>query len=820
MNYSYHLIILSTITIVSFAILIFTISFLKRYRKKAELKLAFSYVLLLIELPKSVILSQQQSSSSDPRLKIIEEITTFENFLSHFNNFKDPIILEIATPHYGEEIFFYAAIPKKNIDYFNKVLKGSYPGAETKIIKSDYNIFNPNGVSLLSIVTQKNHHFLPIRTYKTIALSNIDPFDAFLSAFSKLNKEGEGLAYQLIIKPAPKKIHKKIFRVIQKLREGDNLEEALKINFFYSIISGLQDIFKEFFVSDKRKEEEKQEKTKPKPAEENAIKQLEEKNAKSLFYANIRLVCSTFNYQTTNNILTSLEGPFNQFTNPGFNEFLIQRKYKNKLLKSAYDFSFRIFRKKEAMLLNTEEIASIFHFPISYTKNPLIHWLLLKSAPPPINMPTEGVILGVNNYQGHESLIRITRNDRRRHIYVIGQTGTGKTTLLKNIIEQDIGNGDGVCFLDPHGDVAEEILGLIPKDKVEKVIYFNPGDTRKPLGLNILEYDSKNPEDKTFIINTLIEIIDKLYNLQITGGPMFEQYLRNALLLIMDNPEWGHTLLDVSRVFVDDEFRDRLLNECKNYPVIEFWRKQAERITSGDFSLENMTTWITSKLNPFITNDFVRPIIAQSKSSLNFREIMDNQKILIVNLAKGKLGETSAYLLGMVLVAKILLAAFSRIDIPEQERKDFYLFIDEFQNFAFKSISTILSEARKYKLSLTLAHQFIKQMPEEIISAVIGNVGTIVSFRIGIEDAELLEKQFSPVFSKYDLVNIPNYNAYLKYLINGVVTDAFNIQTLKPKPENKKLGMMIREMSMLKYGKPRELIEKEIAQKYQNDLNF
>ncbi|BCX15151.1 MAG: hypothetical protein KatS3mg097_043 [Candidatus Parcubacteria bacterium] len=820
MNSSYFYIILSIATIISFILIIFTVLHLKKYRQKVQLKLAFSYVLLLIELPKSIILAQQQSSNPDPRLRIIEEITTFENFLSHFSKIKNPIVFEIATPHYGEEIFFYAAMHRKDVDYFNKVLKGAYPGAETKIIETDYNIFNPNGVSLLSIVTQKNHHFLPIRTYKSIALGNIDPFDAFLSAFSKLDKEGEGLAYQLIIKPAPQKIHKKIFQVIKKLREGENLEEALKIHFFYNIISLFQNIFKEFFVSEKKKEEEKQEKTKPKPAEETAIKQLEEKNAKSLFHVNVRLVCSTYNHQTANNILTALEGPFNQFVNPGFNEFLIQRKHKNKLLKSIYDFSFRIFQKKETMLLNTEEIASIFHFPISYTKNPLIHWLLLRSAPPPINLPTEGVILGVNNYQGNESLIRITKNDRRRHIYVIGQTGTGKTTLLKNIIEQDISNGDGVCFLDPHGDVAEEILGLIPPDKAENVIYFNPGDTRKPLGLNILEYNPQNPEDKTFIINTLIEIIDKLYNLQVTGGPMFEQYLRNALLLIMDNPEWGHTLLDVSRVFVDDDFRDRLLNECKNYPVIEFWRKQAERITSGDFSLENMTTWITSKLNPFITNDFVRPIIAQSKSSLNFREIMDNQKILIVNLAKGKLGETSAYLLGMVLVTKILLAALSRIDTPEQQRKDFYLFIDEFQNFAFKSVSTILSEARKYRLSLTLAHQFIKQVPEEIIAAVIGNVGTIISFRIGVEDAELLERQFSPVFSKADLVNIPNYNAYIKYLINGVVTSAFNIQTLKPKPENKKLSAMIMEMSMLKYGKPRELIEEEIAKKYQNDFDF
>jgi hypothetical protein len=321
------------------------------------------------------------------------------------------------------------------------------------------------------------------------------------------------------------------------------------------------------------------------------------------------------------------------------------------------------------------------------------------------------------------------------------------------------------------------------------------------------------PEQKTFIINTLIEIIDKLYNLQMTGGPMFEQYLRNALLLIMDNPNWGHTLLDVSRVFVDEYFRDSLLAQCKNYPVVEFWKKQAA-VVKGELSLENMITWITSKLNPFITNDFVRPIIAQSKSSLDFRNIMDNKKILIVNLSKGKIGETSAYLLGMILVAKILSAAFSRVDIPEDQRKDFYLFIDEFQNFAFKGIASILSEARKYRLSLVLAHQYIKQLPEEISAAVFGNVGTICTFRVGTEDADFLEKQFAPIFTKVDLVNIPNYTLYLKLLIDGYVSDAFNIKTFKPNQPDFEKAEKIAELSMLKYGRPLKEIEEEIAQKY------
>jgi hypothetical protein len=296
---------------------------------------------------------------------------------------------------------------------------------------------------------------------------------------------------------------------------------------------------------------------------------------------------------------------------------------------------------------------------------------------------------------------------------------------------------------------------------------------------------------------------------------MFEQYLRNALYLIMDDPDWGYTLLEVSKVFVDEYFREDLLRKCKNYPVIEFWTKQAP-VVGGELSLENMITWITSKLNPFILNEFVRPIIAQSRSTIDFNQIMNERKVLIVNLSKGLIGETSAYLMGMLLITKILLGAFARITIPEEERKDFYLYVDEFQNFAFKGVASILAEARKYRLSMVLAHQYIKQLPEEIASAVVGNVGTIISFRVGAQDAEFLERIFSPVFNKFDLVNIPNYNAYIKLLIHGYVSDAFNIKTFPPEKPSKELAEKVAELSMLKYGRDRAIIEEEIKEKYAN----
>jgi hypothetical protein len=786
--------------------LIFIIWWFNKQREIKTLKSSLNYSLLLLEFPRPLTLQQSQT---DPRLRIIEELTVFENFLSNISKIKEPIIFEIAMPNIGEEINFYLSVPTKEIEFVKKTIFGFWPNTNVTILKDDYNIFNPQGTALASIVKLKNHHYLPIKTYKELAQANIDLLDSFLSAFNKLSQQGEGLALQIVLKSESNYENKKIFNIIKRLREGEKLSDILHKDFFSEFIQKLSEIF----ITKAKEKKQEEEKLKPKPLEELAIKNLEFKASKPLFKLNIRLIASTNDEFTSENLISSLESAFNQFVNPNFNEFYFVRPKKEELKKIFYHFSFRIFNPKQSILLNSEEITSIFHFPISYTKNNLIHWLPARIAPPPANLPTEGIILGENYYQGIKSTIRITKNDRRRHIYIIGQTGTGKTTLLKNMIIQDMKNGDGVCFIDPHGDVAQEILGLIPKERVDDVIYFNPGDTRRPIGLNILEYSPQRPEEKTFIINTLIEIIDKLYNLQATGGPMFEQYLRNSLYLIMDDPSWGYTLLEVSKVFVDESFRDDLLRKCKNYPVVEFWTKQAP-VVGGELSLENMITWITSKLNPFILNEFLRPIIAQSKSTINFEDIMNNRKILIVNLSKGIIGESSAYLMGMLLITKILLSAFARITIPEEERKDFYLYVDEFQNFAFKGVASILAEARKYRLSMVLAHQYIKQLPEEIASAIVGNVGTIISFRVGAQDAEFLERIFLPVFNKFDLVNIPNYNAYIKLLIHGYVSEAFNIKTLPPEPFSKELAEKIAELSMLKYGKDKEIIEKEIAEKY------
>ena len=385
---------------------------------------------------------------------------------------------------------------------------------------------------------------------------------------------------------------------------------------------------------------------------------------------------------------------------------------------------------------------------------------------------------------------------------------------MLNMIIQDIKDGKGVCVIDPHGDLVSAVMEHITAERIEDVILFDPSDTERPIALNMLEF--KTPEQKTFVINEMINIFDKLYDLKATGGPMFEQYMRNAMLLMMEDPDSGATLLEVPRVLADANFRKYKLSQCLNPVVRDFWEKEAAK-AGGEASLANMVPYITSKLTPFVSSDLLRPIISQSKSSFNFRQAMDEQRILLIKLPKGIIGDLSANLLGMVVVGKLLMAALSRVELPEEQRQNFYLYIDEFQNFITESISIILSEARKYKLSLTIAHQYISQLVKgpdtSIRDAVFGNVGTMAAFRIGPDDAELMARQFAPVFNEYDLINIPKYNTYLKLLIDNQNPPAFNLKTISPAAGDKSMVQKVRELSRLKYGRDRQVVENEIIQR-------
>lgn len=369
-------------------------------------------------------------------------------------------------------------------------------------------------------------------------------------------------------------------------------------------------------------------------------------------------------------------------------------------------------------------------------------------------------------------------------------------------------------MIDPHGVDVLEVLSAIPPEREGDVIYFDPAAMQYPMGLNMLEYDPRYPEQKTLVVDELLGIFRKLFGeVPESMGPAFEQYFRNTALLVMEDPASGSTLLDMVRIFTDASFRSAKVAKARNPLVVDFWKGIAEKAT-GEMGLQNYAPYITNKFDVFLANEFMRPIIVQQTSSFNFRDIMDGKKIFLANLAKGRIGEANANLLGLIIVGKVLIAALSRADSAGKNLPAFYLHIDEFQNFTTNSIATILSEARKYKLSLTVAHQFIKQLSEEIKDAVFGNVGTLCAFRVGPEDAEFFEKQFAPVFMATDIMNIDNRNAYLRLLARGRPEKPFSLETLPFSPGSLATIDRLKELSYIKYGRSRADVEREVLARY------
>lgn len=376
------------------------------------------------------------------------------------------------------------------------------------------------------------------------------------------------------------------------------------------------------------------------------------------------------------------------------------------------------------------------------------------------------------NFRNQETKFGIKTDDRRRHMYIIGKTGMGKTNLLEHMAIQDIQNGHGVAYVDPHGDTAEKIIKAIPSSRINDVIYFNPADQDYPIAFNVIE--KVNPEYRHLVADGLVGVFKKIW--ADSWGPRLEYILRNAILALLEYP--GSTLLGVTRMLVDKNYRIRVVNKLTDPVVRSFWvdefTKWNERV------LQEVVSPIQNKVGQFLSSSLIRNIVGQTRSSFDIRDIMDNKKILILNLSKGRIGENSSALLGAMMITKIQLAAMARVDIPEDERKDFYLFVDEFQNFATESFVNILSEARKYRLNLILANQYITQFEETVRDAIFGNAGTLVTFRVGAVDAEFMEKEYEPIFMMNDLVNLPKYNVYLKLMIDGIAGDAFSAITLPP----------------------------------------
>ena len=717
--------------------------------------------------------------------------------------------LEIATPIDRREATLFIGVPNDVASTFEKQLLALFPSARVTVNINDYNIFNEYGASVGAVGTFRAPDAYPMKTIEAFAS---DPFAVVLSAFGKLAEDGESAAVQIVVRGVGDRENKRIGSARDKVQKGSQPNDVLQGK---SSGSGLvSEIAGTIFGSSGNKSNENEQVT----VDTEAVERMNTKVSTPVVMTNIRVIASAETVGRAHAIVDELKSSFSQFELPQSNSFEFKEAKGFGFKHFFRDYSFRAFSPKYGVALNTIELATLYHVPTDLNNSqPELKQSSHKSVPAPLELAREGIVLGVNSHSTTETEIRMSPEDRLRHMYVIGQTGTGKTSILKNMIVQDIKNGDGVCMIDPHGSDIQDILGQIPRERAKDVIYFDPSHTEHPMGLNMLEYDPAYPEQKTFVVNELFSIFQKLYGaVPESMGPMFEQYFRNATMLVIEHPESGSTLLDVSRVLSDKNYRELKLSHCKNPVVVQFWREVADK-AGGEAALANIVPYITSKFDVFLANDVMRPIVAQQKSAFDFRKVMDEKKILLVNLSKGRLGDINANLLGLIIVGKILMAALSRVDSSAESRAPFYLYIDEFQNVTTDSIATILSEARKYKLGLTIAHQFIAQLSESIKNAVFGNVGSMASFRVGADDAAYLENQFAPTFTANDLMHIDNYNAIVKLLANGKPVSPFNITTQKPREGNEAVADALKELSHHTYGVDRSTVEAAIMQKYQGN---
>jgi hypothetical protein len=638
-----------------------------------------------------------------------------------------------------------------------------------------------------------------------------DPMSLILSSFTKIAKDEEGLALQILIRPAGDVFAKRFGSMLEDLRKGDTLKRVIDRQ---SVFKESLHLIGEMFSTKTKEEADKDKKDKVTHVDENASKLIQAKLSKTIIDTNIRIISSSSSLARSQALRSELESAFAQFTEINGNSVKWVEVEGKKQRAMLHRFSYRLWNDDESYPLNVSELATLFHFPMQSKDVRNVQSATYTQSPAPPDLLTEGVLLGINRYRGEETKVHYGREDRVRHMYVIGQTGTGKTVILKNMIIQDIINGDGCCFIDPHGSDIEDILANVPPERAKDVIYFDPSYTPRPMALNMLEFDREKPETKTFVVNELLGIFNKLFDMKTSGGPGFEQYFRNATLLVMEHPESGNTLLDISRVFSDKDYRDYKLSKSKNPLLNQFWAN-AEK-TSGEQGLQNWVQYVNSKFDIFMSNDIMRPIISQEKSSFNFREIMDSKKIFLVNLAKGRLGDINANLLGLIIIGKFSQAALSRVDQPDiSKRPDFYLYIDEFQNVTTPAIASILSEARKYRLSLNVAHQYLAQLPEDIKGAVFGNVGSMAVFRVSPDDAKYLESKFAPTFTANDIMKIDNYHAYINMLAGGSPKKPFDIDTLPPHKGNKDNIAPLQELSYLTYGRPADEVNAEIMKKFQ-----
>ncbi len=704
-------------------------------------------------------------------------------------------------------VFYYAIVPTVLTDVVRQAIAAAYPSARLEEV-SEHSVFSKVGKASGTIggeFTLKKSFSYPIATYVE---SKRDASRALLNAISAASRE-DGVGVQLLLRPADEGWAKTSISLADKIVKDKGVKKAgLGGGGFFAPKDLMEALWKPPESGKDGKPEEKQ----LSAVDQATVEAIQDKVRYPGYEVLIRVVVSSNTAARAQALLKNIVAAFSLFNSPSYNGFKFTLAKSIEDLSSAYIFRF-FPQQVKSNILNSVELATIFHLPDQNSiPTSQVQRQLSKQVDGPTQVMEEGLLLGYNEFRGVKKPIRLSAKDRRRHIHIIGQTGVGKSVLQENLAYQDMTDGRGFAFVDPHGDSVEALLAKVPKSRIDDVVYFNPGDMANPVGLNMFEFD--HPDQKDFLVQEAINMLYGLYDPGHTGivGPRLEHIFRNCALLLMSDPAGG-TFVDIPKLLIDESFMKSKLKYVTDQQVLDFWTKEFPASQRSSEAGE-VISWVVSKFGPFISNDAMRNIIGQTKSGFDFQDIMNNKKILLVNLSKGKLGDLNSKLLGIIFVMKFQAAAMARANVPEEERQDFTLYVDEFQNFATDSFETILSEARKYRLALVLGNQFMTQLKEELREAILGNVGTTITGRIGITDAEIMVKRYTPVFDAEDLTKLPNYESVVVAQIQGVPSAPFSMSWIPPMgQENKQLSDALKQLSASRYGRPRAQVEREIFER-------
>ncbi len=784
-------------------------------RRKSDFQRSLNFVFLEVRIPKKD--SKEDTERDRDQVSEIRKVLGIaEHFYSSLSSvysseiksfFTNQDFLSLEFIAIDNNIHFYVGCPDEIEDLIQKQITSFYPEAViTKTISPK--LFHKGTTQATGYLTADKHFSYPFKTYTQF--ESADPMNNLLNALSQASDgKGNSAAIQFMIRPAKSDWQQKTRDKSKELSSG---KKSISWWNPISIIGGLFQII----IRGAPEETESSNDGNEANESQELTKMMEEKAEKHGFETIIRCVTSSLDERVAQTNRTNIISAFSQYGTPSLNSFSKRKYHSSRAL--IKNFLFRVFRRswhfQNKIVLSTEEIASFFHFPhIKYNNIPAVKWQNYKIVKSPQNIPKSGLLLGHNHYRGVETPIYMNREDRFRHFYVIGQTGTGKSSIFQTMIRQDLNNGDGLCVIDPHGSLIEDLLPFVPKERVDDVIIFDPADLERPMGLNLLEADTD--EERDLVALDAMNIMIKMFDEE-TFGPRIQDYFRNGVLTLMADPEGG-ALTDIVRLFTDDAFGKAKVKHVKNPVVKSFWTKQMAK--TGAREKQEMIPYFAAKFGAFVTNSMMRNIIGQTKSSFDFAKVMQDKKILFMNLSKGATGEINSKLLGLIIVSKLQMAALRRQKMSVEERTDFFLYIDEFQNYVTDSIESILSEARKYRLSLNIAHQYLSQIDTSnqkkgvnLKDAIFGNVGTMMSFKIGAQDAEAMAKEMTPTFTDQDLINIDKYKAVMKLSIDTQPSKPFSIVPCNPYLEkgDEKIAKALKQISRLTFGRSRKFVEKEI----------